>query len=118
MEKRFELSMLLSLYGAFLTEKQRVMMEQSVNEDFSLSEIAEQESISRQAVRDALKRSEALLYGMEEKLGLMRKGAAARRTLEKLLMRIDACGASASDKANMRSEAMELSNIWEDAYGV
>lgn len=72
MEKHVEIGCLLDLYGTFLTERQRSVTEQTVYEDCSLAEIAERESISRQAVRDALLRAETQLYEMEERLGLMR----------------------------------------------
>lgn len=71
MEKHVELGYLLDLYGAFLTERQRTVLEQTANEDCSLAEIAQQEGISRQGVRDALLRGEAQLYTMESKLGLL-----------------------------------------------
>ncbi len=71
MEKHVELGYLLDLYGAFLTERQRTVLEQTANEDCSLAEIAQREGISRQGVRDALLRGEAQLYAMESKLGLL-----------------------------------------------
>ena len=40
------------------------------NDDLSLSEIAENEGITRQGVRDSIKRAEAQLFDMEERLGL------------------------------------------------
>lgn len=63
-----EISILLDLYGETLTEKQRSYLDCYYNNDLSLSEIAENEGITRQGVRDAIKRAETLLYGMEEKL--------------------------------------------------
>lgn len=72
MEKYVEIGRLLDLYGKFLTDRQRSVTEQTVYEDCSLAEIAERESISRQAVRDALVRAEAQLYEMEDRLGLMK----------------------------------------------
>ncbi len=68
MANSVEISILLDLYGETLTEKQRSYLDCYYNNDFSLSEIAENEGITRQGVRDAIKRAENLLYGMEEKL--------------------------------------------------
>ena len=67
MEKHVELGCLLDYYGALLTERQRALLEQHVSEDCSLAEIAEREGISRQGVRDALKRGEEQLYELEHK---------------------------------------------------
>ena len=63
-----EIPILLDIYGEMLTQKQREMIGFYYNDDLSLSEIAENENITRQGVRDAIKRSENLLYEMEDKL--------------------------------------------------
>lgn len=72
MEKHVELGELLDIYGALLTDRQRSALSQSVNEDYSLAEIAEGEGISRQGVRDAILRAETQLYALEAQLGLLR----------------------------------------------
>ena len=79
MEKYFRLNALYDCYGALLTERQRTLMAQYLNEDLSLSEIAEREGISRQGVRDALKRAGEQLEEYESKLGFQAR--------EKWLMR-------------------------------
>ena len=71
--KKLYISALLDVYGEFLSEKQRSITEHYYNEDLSLSEIAEQLGITRQAVRDSLLRAETTLYDTEEKLGLMKR---------------------------------------------
>ena len=73
MEKNLRYSALLSLYGALLTDKQLDTMEYYYDDDLSLGEIAENTGISRQGVRDFIKRSEELLDSFEEKLGLYAK---------------------------------------------
>ena len=73
MEKNLEFSRLLDFYGDMLTQKQRDSIEYYYNEDLSLSEISQNLGITRQGVRDAVKRAEALLYDMEARLGLARK---------------------------------------------
>ncbi len=98
MEKHVELGCLLDLYGSFLTQRQRAVVDQTVNEDCSLSEIAEREGISRQGVRDTLVRGEKLLYELEARLGLLRlqRGLEALResvgavSEKEMLARIDA----------------------------
>ncbi|MBQ3181622.1 MAG: DNA-binding protein [Clostridia bacterium] len=65
--------MLLDFYGELLTEKQAKAMELYYNEDLSLAEIAEPLSISRQGVRDSIKRGEKQLIDLENTLGLLKR---------------------------------------------
>ena len=62
-------TLLFDTYGDMLTEKQRLCFDLRYNQDLSLGEIAELEGISRQAVRDNIVRTEALLQDMEQKIG-------------------------------------------------
>ncbi|MCQ2450149.1 MAG: DNA-binding protein [Clostridia bacterium] len=66
MPKDLYVSALLDVYGAFLSEKQRTLAGYYYNEDLSLSEIAENEGITRQGVNDLIKRTEAELRGWED----------------------------------------------------
>ena len=72
-EERVELSLLYDFYGALLKDNQRRMFEASILDDYNLSEIAEDENITRQGVHDAIKRACKQLRGYEEKLGLVAK---------------------------------------------
>ena len=73
LEERVELSLLYDFYGALLKENQRRMFEANVLEDYSLTEIAEEEGISRQGVYDAVKRASGQLKKYEERLGLVKR---------------------------------------------
>ncbi len=73
MLKNLYISALLDVYGDFLGEKPRKLTECYYNEDLSLSEIAENEGITRQGVRDQIKRAEAQLLSLEEKCGYCKK---------------------------------------------
>ena len=73
MSKNLAISDLLDLYGPMLTDKQRDVIELYYNQDLSLAEIAEHEQITRQGVRDNIKRGEAFLLEMEEKLHFAEK---------------------------------------------
>ena len=73
MEKKLQISVLLDVYGGLLTEMQKHSLDLYYNEDLSLSEIAEHENISRQGVRDSIKRGEAELIRLEQALGLYEK---------------------------------------------
>lgn len=77
-------SMLLDFYGELLTEKQRRCYDLHINEDLSLSEIAEQCGISRQGVWDNIRRAESTLTGIEEKTGLIRRFQRERAAMERL----------------------------------
>ena len=70
-EKKLALVMLFDFFGDLLTEKQREYFDLYYNEDLSLAEIAENEGISRQGVRDILRRSETILRQTEEKTGIV-----------------------------------------------
>lgn len=72
-EKDLNISYLLDFYGELLSDRKRIIMDMYFNEDLSLSEIAEQIEISRQGVRDIIKKSEEELHFYEEKLGLAKK---------------------------------------------
>lgn len=72
-EKNLELGYLLDFYGELLSERKRTVMEMYYNEDFSLAEVAVEIGISRQGVRDIIKKSEEELLFFEEKLGLAQK---------------------------------------------
>ncbi len=82
MAKNLEISLLFDFYGDMLTEKQRDVVELYYNDDLSLSEIAENEGITRQGVRDSIKRAEAQLLEMEDRLGLARRFHAVREGIE------------------------------------
>ncbi|MCL2508931.1 MAG: YlxM family DNA-binding protein [Oscillospiraceae bacterium] len=85
MAKNMEVAVLLDFYGELLTEKQREFLECYYNDDLSLSEIAANEGITRQGVRDAIKRAEAQLFDMEERLGLSRRFGEMRRGVDEIV---------------------------------
>ena len=72
-EKNYQISYLLDFYGNMLTDKQREAIDLYYNEDLSLAEIADHVGITRQGVRDAIKRGEDTLLELEEKLGFAAK---------------------------------------------
>ncbi len=69
-EKNLRVSVLLDYYFPMLTDKQKEVIDLYYNDDLSLSEIAEHENITRQGVRDSIKRGEQTLFEMEEKFHL------------------------------------------------
>lgn len=71
--KRFVISALLDIYGSALSDRQRDVLDLYYNDDLSLAEVADNTGITRQGVRDALKKGEAELFLLEEKLGFFEK---------------------------------------------
>ena len=98
MEKNVEISMLCQIYGKLLTEKQLNILNDYYNNDYSLSEIAENNKITRQAVRDNLKKGENNLFEYEEKLGFMRKEIMQEESIEAILSEITKIENSMPDK--------------------
>ena len=72
-EKYINQGILYDFYGRLLTKHQQRIYEDVVFNDLSLSEIAENEGISRQGVSDLIKRCNKSLVSYEEKLGLIKK---------------------------------------------
>ena len=81
-EKNLNMGYLLDFYGDILPERKRSVMDMYYNEDLSLAEIASEIGISRQGVRDIIKKSEEELTFYEEKLGLAQK---LKRTEERVI---------------------------------
>lgn len=79
MEKKVQISMLWQIYGKLLTEKQYEMIDDYYNNDLSLSELAENHDITRQAVRDNIKKGENKLFELEEKLRYYEKDVRTRK---------------------------------------
>ena len=98
MEKKVEISMLWQIYGKMLTQKQYEVIDYYYNEDLSLSEIAENEGITRQAVRDIIKKGERKLFEYEEKLGMMKKTLEQEQQIEKILSELAKIETKFSDK--------------------
>ena len=99
MEKKVEISMLCQIYGKLLTEKQFSIINDYYNNDYTLSEIAENNGITRQAVRDNLKKGEKNLLEYEEKLGFMKKEVKQEGIIEDILESIEKVESKVQDKA-------------------
>ncbi len=79
---------LLDLYGPLLTAHQRRILHLAWEEDWSYSEIAERESVSRTAVYDLVRRARLALQGYERKLGLDREQRDRARLAEAMRVRL------------------------------
>ena len=112
MEKNVEISMLCQIYGKVLTEKQYELLNDYYNNDLSLSEIAENNDITRQAVRDIIKKAENKLYELEENISLMKKSFEDKKTINKIeeqLIEIEKI--SNSNKDNQKEQTIKSIEI-------
>ena len=107
MAKDLQISFLLDFYGEMLTEKQREMIEFYYNEDLSLAEIADDQGITRQGVRDSIKRAESQLLEMEERLGLAKRFLEMREGLSQI------CEAALRIQEYNEHHAATWSGKWE-----
>ncbi len=98
MEKNVKVSILCELYGKLLTKKQYEFLNDYYNNDLSLSEIAENNKITRQAVRDNIKKGEKKLFEYEEKLLFMKRMFNQEKKIEKVLSELTKIQKDSSDK--------------------
>ena len=107
-EKNLNIGYLLDFYGDVLTERRRDALDFYYNNDMSLSEIAEEMDISRQGVRDLIKKAEEELLFYEEKLGLAKKLADAQRHAKRA---IEICSESGADEELKREIELLLESV-------
>ena len=98
MEEKVKISMLCQFYGKLLTQKQCEFINDYYNNDLSLSEIAENSNITRQAVRDIIKKGEKKLFEYEEKLQFMKRTLNQEKKIEKALAELTKIQKDSSDK--------------------
>ena len=98
MEKNVQISMLCEMYGKLLTKNQLNILKNYYDKDLSLSEIAENEKITRQAVRDIIKKGENKLFELEEKLEIMKRMLKQEEQIAIILAEISKIEEKSSDK--------------------
>lgn len=84
MEKKVMQTYFYDFYGELLTEHQRNIYEQFVLDDLSLSEIAQEEGISRQGVHDLVRRCDKTLEEYEGKLHLLSRFLKTKEQIMKI----------------------------------
>ncbi len=90
MAKDMNITLLFDFYGEILTDKQQDVIDYYYNDDLSLAEISEHLGITRQGVRDSIKRAEATLLEMEEKLGLAKRFREIQNSLDSIISEANA----------------------------
>lgn len=94
MAKDLNMSLLLDFYSQALTDKQRDVMYLYYNEDLSLAEIADGCGITRQGVRDSIKRGEATMLSLEQQLGFSKWYNRIKDTAEQIRAGLEALNAA------------------------
>jgi len=100
--KNLSVTMLMDFYGQLLTEKQLAALDMYYNEDLSLAEIAQEEGISRQGVRDSIKRGEKQLEEYEDKLGLAKRFLRISEGIEEMNSVIDSLVPNGNEEKTAR----------------
>ena len=114
MDRKVEISMLCQIYGKLLTEKQFDYINDYYNNDLSLSEIAENYGITRQAARDNIKKGENKLFEYEEKLQIMKTTLNTEKKIAKILAQISTIKTQYSDEKiadileNIKNELVQI----------
>ena len=103
-EKNLEIGYLLDFYGDVLSERKRTVLDYYYNDDLSLAEIAEEIGISRQGVRELIKKAGEELMFYEEKLGLAKRFQQAQEQTEQLLFLMEQTGVA----GEVRNAAKQL----------
>jgi len=96
MAKDLSVATLLDTYGNMLTDRQRDVVGYYYCDDLSLAEIAENEGITRQAVRDLIRRAVAQLTEMEQKLGFVAKMQGVYTAVEGIRSAAQQCSGDAA----------------------
>ena len=81
--------MLYDFYGELLTPHQKKIYEDAIVNDLSLSEIANEQGISRQGGHDIIKRCDKALAEYEEKLHLVEKFARIKHMISQINLLTD-----------------------------
>lgn len=82
MEEKIKIGILFGIYGKMLTENQYEILNDYYNKDLSISEIAENNKITRQAVNDVINKGKNKLIEMENKLNFEKKIINQKKQIE------------------------------------
>lgn len=116
MDRKWKVSLLLDFYGPLLSGKQREIVDCYYNNDLSLREIADNIDITRQGVHDAVKRTEAALFEMEEQLGLYSRFSQLEQGLDhiaRLVHEIQENNHSSNQDERLEKKTNEILSIIE-----
>ncbi len=107
-EKDLRIPLLLDVYGELLTDRKREMMEYYYNEDYSLAEISEVTGISRQGVRDSIKKTVAELHELEDKLRMADRVHNFEACMSRVSEELTAITETMPDSSSVKDRLTEL----------
>ena len=111
MEKIVQQGLLYDFYGELLTSHQQHIYEDVVMNDMSLSEIAQEEGISRQGVHDLVKRCQKILEGYEEKLHLVRRFLSIKENVHEIEALLDQYEKTKQNPEEMIAQIRKISGL-------
>ena len=116
MSKDLKIGLLNQIYGRLLTENQRAVAAYYYDDDLSLGEIAEQFGITRQGVRDYIKRAESRLLELEEELHLLARLEEQDRAARSIIALCDKLAGEMGASADLKEIARLAGNIciWDE----
>ncbi|MBQ3793842.1 MAG: DNA-binding protein [Lachnospiraceae bacterium] len=100
-------SYLYDFYGELLTEHQKEIYDGYVNQDLSMTEIADEYSISKQAVSSIVKRCDEALQEYEDKLQLVHKFLEAKDGVQNMVTLAEAGKSLTGDEAKAQFDLLE-----------
>lgn len=114
MEEKIKMSILCGIYGNLLTEKQYQILDDYYNNDLSLSEIAENNEITRQAVKDMINKGKNKLLEYEEKLSFMSKTLNQERIINEIINEIKSIEGKELSTSTFEKLSKKLKKLIED----
>ena len=110
MNEILEQALLYDFYGELLTEHQKEIYVQFVQEDYSLGEIARDANISRQGVHDLIKRCNKTLQGYEDKLHLVEKFLSIKGKIHNINEILDGYQGTDEEAQNLVTDMKRISD--------
>ena len=114
MEEKVKMSILCEIYGNLLTEKQHQILDDYYNIDLSISEIAENNQITRQAVKDMINKGKNKLIEYEEKLLFMDKILKQEKIVREIIDELKECENKKLQKDKVDKIYAKLYKLVED----
>lgn len=110
MDEILKTSLLFDFYSGLLTEKQCKVYEMYFHDDLTLQEIAEVLGISKQAVSDLIRRTQANLLSLEKNLGLVEKYGFLKQKINELFFQIEEFGICETSNTKKTANIQKLKN--------
>lgn len=114
MDEILKMTLLFDFYGELLTQKQKMVFEMFYLNDLSLTEIGEELSISRQAVKDQINRTSKILMDYEDKLKLVEKFTTQKDLVKNIKILVEEIETNYKLEKNAILKIEEIKKISDD----